>query len=116
MVARRPRTEDVEELDEEQAKEAELEDGRMPFIEHLRELRQRLRNAAIVFAIAFVGCWIVSEKIYAWVRVPFDDAWAANVKAHHLEGAPTMFFSSPVTPFWMYMSVALWAAIFVASP
>jgi sec-independent protein translocase protein TatC len=115
MVARRPRTEDVEEVDDEQAKEAELESGRMPFIEHLRELRQRLRNAAIVFAIAFIGCWIFSEKIYKFLRVPFDDSWAANAKKLGSD-VPEMYFSSPVTPFWLYMSVALWAAIFVASP
>ena len=26
-----------------------------------------------------------------------------------------MFFQSPITPFWLYISVALWAGIFVSS-
>lgn len=35
----------------------ELEGGRMPFLMHLVELRDRLRNAAIAFVLAFlVSC------------------------------------------------------------
>jgi len=39
--------------DDEEKKEAELEGGRMPFLSHLVELRDRLRNAAIAFVAAF---------------------------------------------------------------
>jgi sec-independent protein translocase protein TatC len=97
-----------------QPNEVELEEGRMPFIEHLRELRDRLRNASIAFAVAFIVCWIFSKEIYAWLRVPIDEAWLRNAKV--LGNTPRMFFSSPVAPFWLYMSVAMWAGIFVASP
>src|SRR5688572_2376978 len=94
--------------------DADLESGRMPFVEHLRELRDRLRNASIAFAIAFAGCWFFAEKIYTWARLPLDHAWA--VHAAKLGPTPIMFFPSPVTPFWVYISVALWAGVFVASP
>lgn len=94
--------------------EAELEAGRMPFIEHLRELRDRLRNASIAFVVGFVACWIFSKEIYAWMREPLDVAWRAH--ASTLGEQPTMHFQSPVTPFWLYISVALWAGIFVSSP
>jgi len=94
--------------------ESELEEGRMPFLEHLRELRDRLRNATIAFAIAFVVCWIFSEQIYEWLRAPINHAWLQHKDT--LGDQPKMFFQSPVTPFWLYMSVAMWAGIFVASP
>jgi sec-independent protein translocase protein TatC len=101
-------------------REAELEEGRMPFVEHLRELRKRLRNAAAVFVVAFIGCWIFAEDIYVWVRVPIDDAWHAHPERLCPDKVgpcdPQMFYPSVITPFWLYISVALWAAIFVSSP
>ena len=94
--------------------ESELEEGRMPFVEHLRELRDRLRNASFAFVIGFVVCWVFSQDIYDWLRVPIDHAWVAHKET--LGEQPRMFFQSPVTPFWLYMSVAMWASFFVASP
>jgi len=48
MARGRARARSPEEDDEEAAPDdADLEDGRMPFIEHLRELRVRVRAAAI---------------------------------------------------------------------
>ena len=90
------------------------DDGRMPFFEHLRELRSRLRNAAIAFVIAFVGCWFFAERIYVWLRVPIDNAWFNN--ADTLGSTAILTYSKPTEPFWVYMSVAMWAGIFVASP
>jgi sec-independent protein translocase protein TatC len=100
------------------AREAELEEGRMPFLEHLRELRTRLRNSVMIFFVCFIGCWIFWEPVYAWIRAPFDNAWYGNHldDAQHFGTPPEMVFSSPVTPFWLSMEVAMWAALFVGSP
>ena len=85
----------------------------MPFFAHLVELRNRLRNAAIFFVIGTVVSWFFAEDIYAWLRVPLDKAW----HRHPGLGEETrMAFGSVVEPFWVYMSVALWSGIFVASP
>lgn len=93
--------------------DTELDDGRMPFIEHLRELRVRLRNAALFFLIGFVGSWFFSEQIYEWLRVPLDNGWKANP---NLGDTPVMHYGSLTEPFWVYISVSLWAGIFVSSP
>lgn len=95
------------------AREAELESGRMPFFSHLRELRDRVRGASIYFGIAFVGCFFFSKDIYKWLQQPLFKVWA---KHQDTLGPPTMVFSSVTEPFWVYMSVALWGGIFVASP
>jgi sec-independent protein translocase protein TatC len=97
-----------------ESRDDELEAGRMPFVEHLRDLRKRLRNASIAFIIAFVGCYFFAEEIYGWARAPLDAAWAAN--SSKLDGDARMHFPSVITPFWLYISVSLWAAIFVSSP
>ena len=86
----------------------------MPFFEHLRELRSRLRKAALAFVIAFVACWFVAERVYDWLTVPLHQAWLANKDV--LGPIPQEAFATPTTPFWVYMSVAMWAGIFASSP
>jgi sec-independent protein translocase protein TatC len=105
----------------EVARDAELESGRMPFLQHLTELRDRVRNAAIAFAAAFVACWGFSEKIFAWLRQPLFDIWrqhtGPNLKPGEFDwGPPRLIYTGLTQPFWVNMSIALWAGIFVASP
>lgn len=95
-------------------REAELDDGRMPFLEHLRELQKRMRNAAIFFLIGVIGSWTFAGDIYDWLRVPLENAWKKYPKT--LPQDMHMAFGSIVEPFWVDMSVALWAGIFVSSP
>jgi sec-independent protein translocase protein TatC len=97
-----------------ETKEAELEKGRMPFLEHLRELRDRVRNAAIYFMAAFVVCWYFASEIYAWLRGPLFDVWKDRQK--ELGDAPQMVFGKLTEPFWVDMSIGLWAGIFASSP
>ena len=92
--------------------EAAADDKRMPFLEHLQELRLRLRNATLFFMAGVVVSWFFAGEIYAWMRVPVENAWAKYPKL----GDFHMTFGSIVEPFWVDMSVALWAGIFVSSP
>ena len=109
---------DVEQ--EEATREAELEAGRMPFMQHLGELRDRVRNAALYFVAAFLGCWYFSDRIFDWLKEPLFTIWLQHTgpgvpKAEDW-GAPQMMATGVTQPFWVYMSVALWAGVFVASP
>jgi sec-independent protein translocase protein TatC len=104
-----------EEEEEGDPKDAELEGGRMPFLSHLRELRDRVRNAAIWFVLAFGVCFYFAQEIYDWLQVPIESAWAEVAKKKDLP-AFKMNFATLTEPFWVNMSVALWAGIFVASP
>jgi len=94
--------------------DADLDDGRMSFVEHLREFRDRLRNAAIFFIIGTVVSWFFAKEIYTWLRAPLDGAW--KMHADQLGPETVMTFGSIVEPFWVYMSVALWSGMFVSSP
>ena len=53
-----------------QDKDVELEEGAMSFLEHLDELRSRLVRIAIFVMLAFVLCWVFSDKIYNFLQVP----------------------------------------------
>jgi sec-independent protein translocase protein TatC len=94
----------------------ELEDSRMPFLEHLRELRVRLRNAVIALVLGFIVAFLFSQELFVVLARPLVAVWAqVSVKNPSL-GAPMLYFGSLVEPFWVYLSVALWGGIFVASP
>jgi sec-independent protein translocase protein TatC len=107
--------------EEEQARrEAELEGGRMPFLSHLTELRDRVRNAAIYFVLAFLLCWYFAKDIFAWLRQPLFEIWAQHTGpgiAPELDwGKPKLIYTGLTQPFWVDMSIGLWAGVFVASP
>jgi sec-independent protein translocase protein TatC len=114
---------------EELSKDAELEAGRMPFMQHLGELRDRVRNAAIAFVVAFLVCWGFADDIFAWLCRPMYDIWDRHsgpeierliqlklLPASWNWGPSKMIYIGLTEPFWVNMSVALWAGIFVASP
>jgi len=46
------------------------EEGTMSFLDHLDELRKRLIRSALFIAVAFVLCWVFSDKIYNFLQVP----------------------------------------------
>src|ERR1051325_1957856 len=100
---------DVEQ--EEAPREAELEAGRMPFLQHLGELRDRVRNAALYFVGAFLVCWYFAEDIFAWLKQPLFEIWLQHTgpgipKAEDW-GPPQMISTGVTQQFWVYMSVAL---------
>jgi sec-independent protein translocase protein TatC len=109
-MAKQTRRDDDDD-DDEAPNEAELEGGRMPFLAHLADLRDRIRNAAIFFTVAFIGCWYFADNIYAWLRQPMFNVWDVQ-KA----GPPEIVFTTLTEPFWVSMSIGLWAGIFVSSP
>jgi sec-independent protein translocase protein TatC len=97
--------------DEDDNDESDLDEGRMPFLDHLRDLRVRVRNAAFYFMVAFVVCWYWADDIYAWLREPLFHVWDANKI-----GEPNIVFGRLTEPFWVSMSIGMWAGIFLASP
>ncbi len=105
-MAKRPVSESDAEPDA-----SELEESRMPFLSHLRELRDRVRNAAIFFMLAFGVCWYFSKEIYDWLKAPLFHVWEVEKL-----GVPHIVFGKLTEPFWVDMSIGLWAGIFVASP
>jgi len=50
--------------------------GQMSFLEHLDELRSRLLRAIIFVFLATTVCWFFSDRIYAFLAVPVEQALA----------------------------------------
>jgi sec-independent protein translocase protein TatC len=92
---------------------AQLDGGRMPFIEHLRELRTRIRNSVIFLIGGFAVAYTFKQEILVFLLQPLLDVWH---KYEAVAGPPSLYFGSLIDPFWGYFSLALWAGVFVASP
>jgi len=103
--------EDALEREAKESKDKELEGGRMPFLAHLVELRDRVRKAAIFFIAATIICWIKADEIFEWLKEPLFRVWDTKRL-----GEPNLVFGKLTEPFWVSMSIAMWAGIFAASP
>jgi sec-independent protein translocase protein TatC len=79
----------------------------MSFLEHLDELRSRLFRVALVFVVVLAGCWLVSDKILAFLMAPIRE---------HLLGGGDIIFIALTEPFMVYMKASAIAALFVSAP
>ncbi|HUV32423.1 MAG TPA: twin-arginine translocase subunit TatC [Devosiaceae bacterium] len=89
--------------------EKQLARSEAPLIEHLTELRKRLIVAFAVIAVLFVGCFFVADSIFLFLLGPFERASGGIENVRLIYTAPQEFFFTK-------LSVALFAAIFLAFP
>ena len=94
------------------AEPASSEEARMSFVEHLAELRLRLRNAAIIFLVVMCVSFVFVKKYFAIITRPARLAW--TVALHGT--TPTFNFAGPTEPFWVYTKLAMYGALLIASP
>ena len=79
----------------------DAEDGKMPFLAHLGELRTRIIRSLIALGVGFAITFSYSDRIITWLARPMP------VKLAFLE---------PTEPFWVNMKVALVAGGFLVLP
>jgi sec-independent protein translocase protein TatC len=90
-------------------KEDELEEGRMPLLEHLIELRNRLLWSFGAIIVAFIAAYQVKESIYAFLVHPLAVIYAG-------EPGRKMIFTALTEAFFTYLKVSFWAAVCIAFP
>ena len=82
--------------------ERELDEKRLPFTEHLRELRSRTMRASGYFIVAILVAWLFHEELFVWIKAPFDvGALAAGVSEDGL-----LAFRGVTEPVIVYLKVA----------
>jgi sec-independent protein translocase protein TatC len=79
-------------------------DDRMPFMEHLGELRTRIMRALYGLLAGTVIALPFSERIVDWLARPVTKLGYELV------------FTAPAEAFWVQMKVGLIAGVFIASP
>ena len=98
--------------DDPSTEAANSDEARMSFVEHLSELRQRLRNAAIIFLVVMLASFGFVKKYFNILTWPARKAWTVA-----LNGTTPIFnFASPTEPFWVYTKLAMYTALLVSSP
>ncbi len=89
--------------------EDEIEASRMPLIEHLIELRQRLMWAIGAILVAFLVCFYFAGTIYNILVIPYE--WAVG-PAKDVK----LIYTAPQEYFLTQMKLALFGAVFIAFP
>jgi sec-independent protein translocase protein TatC len=83
----------------------------MSFVEHLSELRLRLRNAAVIFLVVMLGSFFFVKKYFWILTLPARNAWKEALGTE-----PKFIFTGPTEPFWVYTKLAMYSALLVSSP
>jgi len=92
--------------------EPAVDEARMTFVEHLSELRVRLRNAAVIFLVLTIGSFFLVKQYFELVTLPAREAWKAAMPGTD----PVFHFQNPTEPFWVYTKLAMYAALLVSTP
>lgn len=83
---------------------------KMPLLDHLVELRQRLVYCLVTLLLLFFVCYYFAADIYAFLVQPL-----ADVMAQH-GGQRRMIFTALHEAFFTYIKVAFFAAMFLGFP
>jgi sec-independent protein translocase protein TatC len=89
--------------------EDELESGRMPLLDHLIELRNRLLWSFGAIILAFIAAYQIKEYIYGFLVHPLAQIYAG-------EPGRKMIFTALTEAFFTYLKVSFWAAVCIAFP
>jgi sec-independent protein translocase protein TatC len=88
-------------------------DGRMPLMDHLRELRNRVVKMALAVLVGAGVAWAFYDRIWSFVQRPYCQAvngCKVNVPGHSL------ILSGVMDGFYLHIKVSIIAGIVVTSP
>jgi sec-independent protein translocase protein TatC len=87
----------------------ETEERKMPLLDHLIELRNRLVYSVAALVVAFVICYVFAEDIFAFLVRPLAEIMEG-------EAGRRLIFTGLAEAFFTYLKVAFFAALFVSFP
>jgi sec-independent protein translocase protein TatC len=93
-------------------KDEDIDDKKMPLLDHLIELRSRLMWSMAALLVAFVACFGFAENIYMFLTRPLVRAYAVYNQVYGSGGAtpPRMIYTAPPEAFLTYLKVAFIAS------
>ena len=84
-----------------------MDDGRMPLMQHLEELRKRVVRAFAAWFVAFLVCYSYAEQMYLMISQPLRAALPEGTK---------LVFITATEPFFAYLKIGAFAGLLVALP
>jgi sec-independent protein translocase protein TatC len=79
-------------------------DDKMPFLEHLGELRTRIMRSLVALLIGLCIAFPFSQRVVDWLAKPI------------VKSGNTLVFLAVTEAFWVQMKVALFFGLFLAAP
>jgi sec-independent protein translocase protein TatC len=95
------------------SKHQENPDGRMPLMDHLRELRNRVVKIAIAIIAGAIVSWVFFDRIWDFMQRPYCRAVGyckVNTLGHSL------FISNVMDGFYLHIKVSIIAGAVITSP
>src|SRR5215831_1820904 len=89
--------------------EEDLEQGKMPLIEHLIELRKRIIYSLLALIVAFVPCFYFAQPMYNFLAEPLAKLLTEQTGGHFIQ-------TDLLEGFVTNIRIAFWAAFCVAFP
>ena len=86
---------------------------KMPLLDHLIELRQRLLWSVASLLIVFLICFFFAEPIFDFLAQPLADVL---LDGHDDNRPPRLIFTNLTEVFFTYVKVAFFAAAFICCP
>jgi sec-independent protein translocase protein TatC len=90
-------------------RDAELEEGRMPLLDHLIELRNRLMWSIGAIMVAFLVCYQFKVRIFGFLVHPLAVIFEGQTGRH-------LIYTGLTEAFFTYVKVSFWAALCIAFP
>jgi sec-independent protein translocase protein TatC len=84
-----------------------VEDGKMPFMSHLEELRTRLIVCSVAIGIGFAVSYAFKESVFGLLMRPLATVMSGDQK---------MIYTALPEAFFSYLKVALMAGVILAAP
>jgi len=82
-------------------------EDKLPFVAHLKELRDRILICILAVGVAFIGTYYFKERIFAFLMRPFTKVMPPQ---------SSFIFTSLTEAFLTYFKIAIVASLFVAAP
>ncbi|GGO80984.1 twin-arginine translocase subunit TatC [Nonomuraea cavernae] len=87
-------------------------EGRMPLMEHLRELRNRLLIAVLAVGVGIIIGWILFDPVWEFLKAPYCE----TVQSRQLNGRCSLTYGGIFQSFFITLKVSAMVGLIVASP
>src|SRR5262249_61447724 len=90
--------------------------GRMPLMDHLRELRNRVVKAALALAAGMAVGFIFFDQAWAFIERPLCHTTINGHSGCSTPGTNQLILNSPLDPFYLRVQLAFIVGIILSSP
>ncbi|MER6949087.1 twin-arginine translocase subunit TatC [Nonomuraea sp. NPDC000554] len=87
-------------------------EGRMPLMEHLRELRNRLLIAVIALVVGIIIGWIFFDPVWAFIKAPYCE----TAQSRQLNGHCSLTYGGIFQSFFITLKVSAMVGLVLSSP